>query len=71
MQSTEQLPCGNGVKKSSRTCSNPFPAHGGHHCAGDSILFHPCDAGECPGEKHKSSMVKKKKNLQALARPTD
>ena len=55
MQSTEQLPCGNGVKKSSRTCSDPFPAHGGHHCAGNSILFHPCDAGECPGKKHKTT----------------
>ena len=49
-QSTEQLSCGDGVKKSTRTCSKPFPEHGGQGCAGEAVRHDTCSAGICQGE---------------------
>ena len=49
-QSTEQLSCGDGVKKSTRTCSKPFPEHGGEGCAGEAVRHDTCSAGICQGE---------------------
>ncbi|XP_064320699.1 A disintegrin and metalloproteinase with thrombospondin motifs 14 isoform X4 [Phalacrocorax carbo] len=41
--------CGGGVRSRSRSCDNPPPAYGGHHCPGATYEYQVCNAEECPG----------------------
>ena len=41
--------CGGGNQPSSRTCSNPAPAHGGADCQGDAEETQECNTQACPG----------------------
>ncbi|XP_044183076.1 coadhesin-like isoform X2 [Acropora millepora] len=41
--------CGGGRQYQSRTCSNPFPGHGGRDCIGDRSLSYSCNTECCPG----------------------
>ncbi|NXQ90343.1 ATS14 metalloproteinase, partial [Nyctibius grandis] len=41
--------CGGGVRSRSRSCDNPPPAYGGHHCPGATYEHQVCNAEECPG----------------------
>ena len=41
--------CGGGRQYQSRTCSNPFPGHGGRDCIGDRFLSYSCNTECCPG----------------------
>ena len=43
------LSCGGGTKTRSRTCSNPFPQHGGRSCQGSRFERQPCNTQPCPG----------------------
>ncbi|XP_067025576.1 coadhesin-like isoform X2 [Acropora muricata] len=40
--------CGGGRQYQSRTCSNPFPGHGGRDCIGDRFLSYSCNTECCP-----------------------
>ena len=42
--------CGGGKKESTRTCTNPIPAHGGRGCVGELIRTEECNTHECPGK---------------------
>ena len=44
--------CGGGVKKRTRTCTNPPPANGGKDCSGlgPDITTRKCNKQECPGK---------------------
>ena len=42
--------CGDGLKKRTRSCTNPSPAHGGKQCQGASEEEAECKVRECPGE---------------------
>ena len=43
--------CGSsGVKKRTRRCDNPSPAHGGDNCAGSSRSSENCNTHTCPGK---------------------
>lgn len=39
--------CGSGIKKRSRTCSNPPPAHGGKNCEGPPEQVEECNTQPC------------------------
>ncbi|KFU90053.1 A disintegrin and metalloproteinase with thrombospondin motifs 14, partial [Chaetura pelagica] len=41
--------CGGGVRWRSRSCDNPSPAYGGHHCPGPTYEYQVCSSEECPG----------------------
>ena len=41
--------CGSGTVRSTRTCTNPEPAHGGKDCEGDNEKVENCYKGCCPG----------------------
>ena len=41
--------CGGGRQYQSRTCSNPFPGHGGRDCVGVRSLSFTCNTQCCPG----------------------
>lgn len=40
--------CGSGIKRRTRTCTNPKPAHGGKKCEGSSVQTRPCQVKACP-----------------------
>jgi len=40
--------CGGGVKRRTRTCTNPAPAHGGENCTGLLAEEEPCNKQACP-----------------------
>ncbi|XP_078333125.1 SCO-spondin-like isoform X2 [Crassostrea virginica] len=40
--------CGHGTSIRARTCSNPVPQYGGHHCYGHSYDSKSCNNGPCP-----------------------
>lgn len=39
--------CGVGLQRRDRTCSNPYPSHGGDHCFGDSVEDKICYGMPC------------------------
>lgn len=39
--------CGSGVKRRTRTCSNPLPAHGGKNCEGPVDEVEECNTAPC------------------------
>nr|XP_022328846.1 hemicentin-1-like isoform X1 [Crassostrea virginica] len=41
--------CGQGNSIRERSCSNPVPHYGGHHCDGQSYDSKACNVGPCPG----------------------
>ena len=41
--------CGGGSQVSSRTCTNPAPAHGGKACVGPLQKSRSCNTNPCPG----------------------
>ena len=43
------LTCGKGIKKRSRTCTNPPPANGGLDCVGPAEQTSECNDRDCPG----------------------
>jgi len=51
--------CNSGIKRRSRFCNSPFPAHGGSDCVGDGYEEKQCHADACP--KAKSCKLLKKK----------
>ena len=44
--------CGNGTQSRNRTCTNPFPQHGGQDCVGNKTQYRSCDyiRKECPSK---------------------
>ena len=40
--------CGSGIKKRTRTCSNPLPSNGGVNCVGDNFEEAQCNNANCP-----------------------
>ena len=42
--------CGGGVKKLTRTCSNPMPSCGGSSCRGISVREEACNEDCCSGK---------------------
>ncbi|XP_068757679.1 coadhesin-like [Montipora capricornis] len=40
--------CGGGIQYRARTCSNPFPRHGGRDCVGIRSFSTSCNTGCCP-----------------------
>ena len=40
--------CNSGIKRRSRFCNSPFPAHGGSDCVGDGYEEKQCHADACP-----------------------
>lgn len=49
IQSKCSVSCGGGFKISNRSCNNPTPAYGGHHCLGLSTKIDFCNTKQCPG----------------------
>ena len=43
------LTCNGGTQIRSRTCSNPFPLHGGRACPGHRLQRRTCNIHPCPG----------------------
>ena len=41
--------CGGGIRKRTRTCSNPAPKHGGRTCPGPKEQIQSCNMKQCPG----------------------
>lgn len=52
VQDSSAVPCGPGVKKITRSCSNPSPSAGGAPCNGDAVTFVACIASNCQGEHY-------------------
>ena len=50
--------CGGGQQYQSRTCSNPFPGHGGRDCVGVRSLSYSCNTHCCPGTLNRSKTIK-------------
>lgn len=40
--------CGGGIRKRTRTCSNPAPKHGGRTCPGPKEQIQSCNMKQCP-----------------------
>lgn len=40
--------CGGGIQTSTRSCSNPSPAHGGENCEGETEQTRKCNEQPCP-----------------------
>lgn len=40
-------PCGGGVKKKTRACSNPYPQFGGKQCEGQALITEACNIKPC------------------------
>lgn len=57
--------CNGGVKVRSRTCSNPFPQHGGQDCQGlgPSSESRHCNTHPCPGNSKKKRRMKRVTHL--------
>lgn len=43
--------CGGGVKRRTRTCSNPAPKNGGRACTGSSAESQACNTSPCKGKR--------------------
>ena len=43
--------CGGGVKRRTRTCSNPAPKSGGRACTGSSAESQACNTSPCKGKR--------------------
>ncbi|KAK3105311.1 hypothetical protein FSP39_022254 [Pinctada imbricata] len=53
--STCSTSCGGGHRTRTRTCGNPFPAHGGSDCKGNSSESTTCQTNLCPVNGHWSN----------------
>lgn len=42
------LPCGGGVRSSTRQCDSPAPANSGKYCTGNRAKYESCNTENCP-----------------------